>query len=176
MSSNTRFTHDDLLKQIREWLDSTQMAHTVRPKDQTQEQFHFVIDLANPLGVSMFVNKQLPDRLTFVGRWNFHPTHKEAYKQLEAKKFNEVITNLTDKLTIYNVEWNFEMNGQEINSLSIFQFLYFDAIDKDRFFHTLARTNIVHFQVGRLIVFYVDLMDSSAFKTSETSSKSAPYS
>ena len=176
MTINTSVTHDEILKQIREWLDSVSIAHTIRPKDQTQDQFNFIIDLANPLGVTIFINKTMPDRLIFSGSWNFGPQHKEAGKQLEPKKFYEMITNFIDKFITYDVEWNFDANGQEINSISVFKFVYLDAISKDRFFQKLTKINNVHFQLLRLINSYLDIsLDNSSFKTSENT-KSSPYS
>lgn len=114
--------------------------------------------------------------MIFSGRWSFGPQHKEAGKQLEPKKFNETITNFIDKFITYDVEWNFEANGQEINAISIFKFVYLDALNKDRFFHELTKINNVHFQLLRLINSYLDInMDNSTLKTSENV-KSSPYS
>lgn len=74
MFTTTPISHDEILKQIREWLDSVSIAHTVRPKDQNADQFHFIIDLAIPQGVTIFINKIMPDRFDLFRKMEFWPS------------------------------------------------------------------------------------------------------
>ena len=91
---------------------------------------------------------------------------------MDNAKYNTFIINLQDKLTSYDVRYEFVTEGKQVNVIKIHQFIHYDVLDKDRFLQTYVRVQEVSNIIINLVSFGLGVATPSPTSTASADTPS----
>ena len=102
---------------------------------------------------------------------NFAEIHKKITREMKKEDFDEFMLMLTDKMTLYDVNWTLAAQGQQINNLVMTKFIDESELNSGTFHHVLDRCKLLKMQIIRTIGI---TLGGTATATTESGSGSTP--
>jgi len=140
---------------ITDWCDEIKEPYnSMTPKEKGNQpiEWGLLIGPANNKIVA-YVPIMGLSRVVFNMQLNFADVHKKITSEMKKEIYNDFILKITDKLTTYDVNWNFKIDGQQISNLVMIKYLDESELTRSSFFHMLDRCKVIKMQMLRMISF-----------------------
>lgn len=152
-------------EKVCELLDKVKIPYNIETNPPTQTEY--LITAGTNSKTTLFAPKNKTDRLQFQFQINFPEDIQTKMNQMERKDFNKLVFDWTDKLTSYNVNWQFVPGqGNAIKQFRLTQFIEDDGFSTDNFYKTLEHVEVVGNQMIR--VFQITLGNDDNMENSSS--------
>jgi len=138
---------------INEWCQEINMPiREMTTQEIGQNPFDFAYIIGGEGGrVVVCVNRNFPSRLHFNMQINFAQSQRERTSTMNEGEWDDFLLKITDRLTTYGVDWSFNQEGHQMNVLTMFKFIDESSMDRDRFFQTISRSQVIISQLIRFL-------------------------
>jgi len=146
-------TPEQMKNMVTEWCDEIKEPYNVMTQAEKQKlpiEFGIIIGQQNNKIVS-YVPTAIKSRLIFNMQINFAEIHKKITSEMKKENFNEFMLMLSDKMTLYDVNWTFSAQGQQINNIVMTKFIDESELNRGTFHHVLDRCKLLKMQIIRII-------------------------
>jgi len=105
--------------------------------------FSWLLALSNPQ-ILFYKQPNLQDRIYAQSQINVSPQHQTMIEGWDATKRNNMILNLQTLATQFDININFQQDGNKITSISSFKIHFHSTIKKSDFLDLLVRVQNIH--------------------------------
>lgn len=175
MAESNKVRINQTKNKITSWLEDVGVKYEVSKLEEKElsDLLEFII-LANirDRKYSIYTMKKFPDRVIIQGEISLIEEHRKITRDMDNAKYNTFIINLQDKLTSYDVRYEFVTEGKQVNIIKIHQFIHYDVLDKDRFLQTYVRVQEVSNIIINLVSFGLGVATPSPTSTASADTPS----
>ncbi len=138
---------------INEWCQEINMSiREMTTQEIGKDPFDFAYIIGGEsIRVVVYVNRNVPRRLHFNMQINFGQSQRERTSTMNEGEWNDFLLKITDRLTTYGVDWSFQQEEHQMNMLTMFKFIDESSLDRDRFFQTINRCQVIITQLVRFL-------------------------